>query len=78
MDRPGLNRVVIEEFSRLAYLTPVELDVLTTRAAGKSQKWQEQNLHVSLASITRIVRRLQRKYDAVKEYSAILPDDLVI
>ena len=60
MDKPGLNRVVIEEFSRLAYLTPVELDVLTTRAAGKSQKWQEQNLHVSLASITRIVRRLQR------------------
>lgn len=78
MDRPGLNRVVIKEFSRLAYLTPVELDVLTTRAAGKSQKWQEQNLHVSLASITRIVRRLQRKYDAVKEYSAILPADLVI
>lgn len=78
MDRPGLNRVVIEEFSRLAFLTPVELDVLTTRAAGKSQKWQEQNLHVSLASITRIVRRLQRKYDAVKEYSAILPNDLTI
>lgn len=78
MDRPGLNRVVVEEFSRLAFLTPVELEVLTTRAAGKSQKWQEQNLHVSLASITRIVRRLQRKYDAVKEYSAILPDDLVI
>lgn len=73
-----MNRVVIEEFSRLAFLTPVELDVLTTRAAGKSQKWQEQNLHVSLASITRIVRRLQRKYDAVKEYSAILPDDLMI
>lgn len=78
MDKPGLNRVVIEEFNRLAFLTPVELDVLTTRAAGKSQKWQEQNLHVSLASITRIVRRLQRKYDAVKEYSAILPDDLMI
>lgn len=78
MDRPGLNRVVIKEFSRLAYLTPVEMDVLTTRAAGKSQKWQEQNLHVSLASITRIVRRLQRKYDAVKKYNAILPDDLVI
>lgn len=78
MDRPGLNRVVIKEFSRLAFLTPVEMDVLTTRAAGKSQKWQEQNLHVSLASITRIVRRLQRKYDAVKKYNAILPDDLVI
>ena len=73
-----MNRVVIEEFSRLAFLTPVELDVLTTRAAGKSQKWQEQNLHVSLATINRIVQRLQKKYDAVKGFSAILPDDLVI
>ena len=72
MDRPGLNRVVIAEFDRL------EMEILTTRAAGKSQKWQERNLHVSLATITRIVQRLQRKYDAVKEYSATLPDDLMI
>lgn len=78
MDRPGLNRVVISEFDRLAFLTPLEMEILTTRAAGKSQKWQERNLHVSLATITRTVQRLQRKYDAVKEYSATLPDDLTI
>lgn len=78
MDRPGLNRVVIAEFGRLAFLTPLEMDILTTRAAGKSQKWQERNLHVSLATITRTVQRLQRKYDAVKKYSATLPDDLMI
>ncbi len=78
MDRPGLNRVVISEFDRLAFLTPLEMEILTTRAAGKSQKWQERNLHVSLATITRTVQRLQRKYDAVKEYSATLPDDLMI
>lgn len=78
MDRPGLNRVVIAEFDRLAFLTPLEMDILTTRAAGKSQKWQEQNLHVSLATITRTVQRLQRKYDAVKKFSATLPDDLMI
>lgn len=78
MDKSRINRVVVKEFDRLAYLTPLEMEILTTRAAGKSQKWQERNLHVSLATITRTVQRLQRKYDAVKEYSATLPDDLMI
>lgn len=78
MDKSRINRVVVKEFDRLAYLTPLEMDVLTTRAAGKSQIWQSQNLHVSQAMITRVVRRLQQKYDAVKGYSATLPDDLVI
>lgn len=78
MDKSRINRVVVDEFGRLAYLTPLEMDILTTRAAGKSQVWQAQNLHVSQATITRVVRRLQRKYDAVKGFSAILPDDLII
>ena len=78
MDKSRINRVVVNEFNRLAYLTPLEMDILTTRAAGKSQVWQAQNLHVSQATITRVVRRLQRKYDAVKSFSAILPDDLII
>lgn len=78
MDKSRINRVIVAEFERLSYLTPLERDVLVTRAAGRSQVWQAQNLHVSLASITRAVRRLQQKYDAVKEYSATLPDDLII
>ena len=78
MDKSRINRVVVKEFDRLAYLTSLEMDILTTRAAGKSQKWQERNLHVSLATITRTVQRLQRKYDAVKKFSATLPDDLMI
>ncbi len=78
MDKSRINRVVVNEFGRLAYLTPLEMDILTTRAAGKSQVWQAQNLHVSQATITRVVRRLQQKYDAVKGFSAILPDDLII
>lgn len=78
MDKSRINRVIVAEFEQLAYLTPLEKDVLVTRAAGRSQVWQAQNLHVSLASITRAVRRLQQKYDAVKEYSATLPDDLII
>ena len=78
MDKSRINRVVVKEFDRLAYLTPLEMDVLTTRAAGKSEIWQSQNLHVSQATINRIVQRLQKKYDAVKGFSAILPDDLII
>lgn len=78
MDRPGLNRVVIAEFDRLAFLTPLEMEILTTRAAGKSQYWQTQKYNVSQATVTRAVQRLQRKYDAVKGFSAILPDDLII
>lgn len=78
MDRSRINRVIVSEFEQLAYLTPLEKDVLVTRAAGKSQIWQSQNLHVSQATITRVVRRLQSKYDAVKGYSATLPDGLVI
>ena len=78
MNKSRINRVVVNEFGRLAYLTPLEMDILTTRAAGKSQVWQAQNLHVSQATITRVVRRLQQKYDAVKSFSAILPDDLII
>lgn len=78
MDKSRINRVIVAEFEQLAYLTPLEKDVLVTRAAGKSQIWQSQNLHVSQATITRVVRRLQSKYDAVKKFSATLPDDLVI
>lgn len=78
MDRSRINRVVVKEFDRLAYLTPLEKDVLTTRAAGHCQYWQSQKYSVSQATITRVVRRLQRKYDAVKGFSAILPDDLII
>nr|DAG60728.1 MAG TPA: FocB protein-alpha, helix-turn-helix, TRANSCRIPTION.4A [Bacteriophage sp.] len=78
MDKSRINRVIVEEFDRLAFLTELEKGILVTRAAGKSQIWQSQNLHVSQATITRVVRRLQQKYDAVKGYSATLPDDLVI
>ena len=34
MDKSRINRVVVKEFDRLAYLTPLEMEILTTRAAG--------------------------------------------
>lgn len=68
MDKSRINRVIVEEFDRLAFLTELE----------KSQYWQTQKYNVSQATVTRAVQRLQRKYDAVKGFSAILPDDLII
>ena len=78
MDKSRINRVIVEEFDRLAFLTELEKGILVTRAAGKRQYWQTQKYNVSQATVTRAVQRLQRKYDAVKGFSAILPDDLII
>lgn len=78
MDKSRINRVIVEEFDRLAFLSELEKGILVTRAAGKSQYWQTQKYNVSQATVTRAVQRLQRKYDAVKGFSAILPDDLII
>lgn len=78
MEKSRINRVIVDEFDRLAFLTDLEKGILITRAAGKSQCWQTQKYNVSQATITRTVQRLQRKYDAVKGFSAILPDNLVI
>nr|DAD84727.1 MAG TPA: FocB protein-alpha, helix-turn-helix, TRANSCRIPTION.4A [Siphoviridae sp. ctqED62] len=78
MDKSRINRVIVDEFDRLAFLTDLEKSVLVTRAAGKSQKWQEDEFCVSRPTITRTVKRLREKYNAVKGFSAILPDDLVI
>ena len=74
MDKSRINRVIVDEFDRLAFLTDLEKSVLITRAAGKSQKWQEDEFCVSRPT----VKRLREKYNAVKGFSAILPDDLVI
>lgn len=78
MDKSRINRVIVDEFEQLAFLSELEKGILVTRAAGKSQFWQTQEYNVSQATITRVVQRLQRKYDAVKGFSAILPDDLII
>lgn len=70
------NRVILEEFCSLAILTPLEEQILRTRATGWSQAKQCHTFHVSLATITRTVRKLRKEYDSCRKYSDILPENL--
>lgn len=76
MDTVPWNRVILEEFCSLAILTPLEEQILRTRAAGWSQAKQCHKFHVSLATITRTVRRLREKYASCCKYSDKLPYNL--
>lgn len=76
MDTVPWNRVILDEFCALAILTPLEEDIIRTRAAGWSQTKQCHRFHVSLSTITRTVRKLRKEYDSCREYSDILPENL--
>lgn len=76
MDTVPWNRVILDEFCALAILTPLEEDIIRTRAAGWSQTKQCHKFHVSLATITRTVRKLRKEYDSCRKYSEILPENL--
>ena len=58
---------------REANLTPIEEHILRTRAAGWTITQQAMEFHVSEATVNRTIARLKAKYDAVQQYSAILP-----
>lgn len=76
MDKVPWNRVILEEFISLAILTPEEETLIRTRAAGWSQVRQSFELNVSLATITRMVRKLHKEYMSLVPHSDILPADL--
>ena len=76
MDTVPWNRVILDEFCSLALLTPLEENIIRTRAAGWSQAKQCHKFNVSLATITRTVRKLKSKYDFCRKYSDILPENL--
>lgn len=70
------NRVILEEFISLAILTPEEEKLIRTRAAGWSQVRQSIELNVSLATITRMVRKLHKEYLSLVPHSEKLPKNL--
>lgn len=76
MDTVPWNRVILDEFCSLALLTPLEENIVRTRAAGWSQVKQCHKFNVSLATITRIVRKLKKEYESCRKYSDILPENL--
>lgn len=76
MNKVPWNRVILEEFVSLALLTEEEEKIIRARIAGWSQVKQCFAFNMSSATLTRKVRKLKDKYDAVKPYSDKLPDNL--
>ena len=76
MDKIPWNRVILDEFCSLALLTPLEENIVRTRAAGWSRVQQCHAYGMSLATLDRHIRKLRRTYDTVQEYSYILPPNI--
>lgn len=67
------NKIVLEEFIRLASLTKEEEMIMRTRLAGWTRTRQSMELGMSMATLDRAIKRLKIKYDNVQKYSVILP-----
>lgn len=68
--------VVLEEFIRLALLSEEDEKIIRTRAAGWSQVQQCIAFNMSSATLTRRIKRMKEKYDALVPFSDKLPRDL--
>lgn len=67
------NKYIVERFEELAMLTEEERMVLRTRVAGWSITRQSIELNISPATVSRIIKRLKQKYDAVQKFDPLLP-----
>lgn len=60
------NKIILEEFIRLAILSKDEEAVMRTRVAGWTRVEQSMKLGMSLAKVDKITARLKEKYDGVQ------------
>lgn len=67
------NKIILEEFIRLASLSKEEEEVMRTRVAGWTVTEQSMKLGMSVSKVNKITQRLKVKYDGVQPYSCILP-----
>ena len=67
------TNIILEEFVRLGALSKEEEWVMRTRVAGWCRTRQAYELHMSVETVDRIIRRLKKKYDMVQPHSALLP-----
>lgn len=67
------NKIILDEFLRLAFLTETEEKILRTRIAGWSRVKQSIEMNLSISAIDCIIRMINKKYDMVQPYSSILP-----
>lgn len=67
------NKIILEEFIRLACLTKTEEMIMRTRVEGWTITKQSMEFHMSESSIKKAIARLKVKYDNVQKYSCLLP-----
>lgn len=67
------NKYIVERFEELAMLTEEERMVLRTRVSGWSITKQAMELNLSPATVSRIIKRIKQKYDAVQKFDPLLP-----
>ena len=67
------NRIILDEFIRLAFLTETEEKILRTRIAGWSRVKQSMEFNMSISSVDCAIKMIKQKYDMVQPYSPILP-----
>jgi DNA-binding NarL/FixJ family response regulator len=67
------NKIILDEFIKLAILTETEERILRTRIAGWSRVKQSMELNLSVSTVDCIIRMINQKYDMVQPYSEILP-----
>lgn len=67
------NKIILDEFIKLAILTETEEKILRTRIAGWSRVKQSLEFNMSVSTVDCIIKMINQKYDMVQPYSTILP-----
>jgi len=68
-----LTKKLIEIFSEEALLSNEEIFILTTLARGWTREAQANELHLSVSTLDKTLKRLKEKYDYVASYDDRLP-----
>lgn len=67
------NKIILDEFIRLAVPTEFEVQIIRSRMAEQSRVQQSFEYSRSLPRVDAAIKSIRQKYDAVQPYSAILP-----
>lgn len=67
------NKIIIDEFIKLAILTETEEQILRTMASGWSRAKQSMKFCMSERTVDRLIESIRKKYDSVQPYSDVLP-----
>lgn len=67
------NKIILDEFIKLAILTETEEKILRTRIAGWSRVKQSMEFNMSISTVDCLIKMINQKYDMVQPYSKILP-----